>query len=183
MINNHKSTLLQQPQHIFHTQDLAMLWSISNQNTLYTTIKRYCQRKILHRIYKGLYATLPVANLDPRLLGLKAIHSYAYISCETILAQFGVINANISDITLISDQSKQFTIQQYSYRSRQLHDRFLYNPIGIEQVGTIRQASVERAVADLLYFNPQMHFDAPISWKNIQQLQAQIGYPITKRTI
>jgi len=31
---------------IFHSNDLAIAWGISNKNTLYTTIKRYVQKGI-----------------------------------------------------------------------------------------------------------------------------------------
>ena len=50
--------LLQAPTKLFHTQDLALLWGISNRNTLYTQIKRYVQKSILHPIHKGFYATV-----------------------------------------------------------------------------------------------------------------------------
>jgi hypothetical protein len=37
----------------------------------------------------------------------------------------------------------------------------------------------ERAVADLLYYNPKAYFDAPLNWKKIQRIQKKIGYPLT----
>ena len=40
---------------VFHAHDLAILWGISDKNTLYTTLKRYTDKGLLKRIYKGLY--------------------------------------------------------------------------------------------------------------------------------
>jgi hypothetical protein len=44
---------------IYHTGDLAVLWDISNKNTLHTTISRYIRKGILFPIYKAVYATIP----------------------------------------------------------------------------------------------------------------------------
>lgn len=175
-------TLLSQSQNIFHTQDLAVLWGTHNKNTLYTTIKRYSDHRILHPLQKGMYATLPPEKLRPFDVGLKALHQYGYVSCETILQQHGLMNALVSDIMLISARSQRFTIGPYSYHCRQLKDAFLFNPVGIEKHASVLQASLLRAIADMLYFNPSMHFDAPIDWSAVRVLQQQIGYPMTARS-
>lgn len=41
---------------LFHTSDLANLWQIRNKNTLHTTIKRYTQKGLFFRIYRGFYS-------------------------------------------------------------------------------------------------------------------------------
>lgn len=168
---------------LFHARDLANLWQIKNKNTLYTTLKRYLQKGLIFRIYKGLYSLKPIDEIDPMFLGTKALHTYAYISTETILAQKGIMQQQMHEITLISDISKHFSIGSHQYRSRKLQDIYLYNPIGITQKNGINMASTSRAVADMLYFNPQAYFDAgrSIDWKKVKQLQKQIGYPLTKQ--
>ena len=77
---------------IFHASDLANLWDIRNPNTLYTTLKRYVKSGLIFRIRKGMYSLIPLDELDPILLGIKTIHSYAYISTETVLFDEGIIN-------------------------------------------------------------------------------------------
>ncbi len=188
MINKHKnstspklSVLLQQKEQIFHTQDLAILWNISAKNTLYTTIKRYCQNGILFPIYKGLYSTVPFEKLDPQTLGAKALHHFAYVSCELILVQHGLLNRLVSEITFVSSKSSRFKIQEYYYRSRKLQDKFLFHPFGIFKENTVFVANKERAIADMLYFNSRMHFDASVDWKKIQEIQKIIGYPLTPK--
>lgn len=166
---------------VFHAGDLANLWQIKNPNTLHTTLKRYTQDGMLIRIQRGLYSLLPVNKIDSKLLGIKALHQYAYISTETVLAQAGIIFQSIPQITLISSVSKKFSLGDNQYYSRQLADKFLFNDAGIVLQNGIQTAIPERAVADLLYFNPKYHFDAQnlIDWKKVRAIQKQIGYPQT----
>ena len=71
MIRNKAGALLQVDRQIFGSNDLAILWNISNRNTLLKTIERYVKRNILFRIYKGLYSTVPVEKLDKYLLAVQ----------------------------------------------------------------------------------------------------------------
>ena len=167
---------------VFHTGDLANLWRISNKNTLYTTIKRYVEHNLLFRIHKGFYAIKDPKNIDPLLLGVKAMHGNVYVSTETILAEEGIIQQHIPAITLISTLSKRFSILDHEYQSRQLTDSFLYQSKGITTLASgVRKANQERAIADLLYFNSHAYFDAEklIDWKKVRSLQKEIGYPLT----
>jgi predicted transcriptional regulator of viral defense system len=166
---------------VFHTQDLANLWGISNKNTLYTTLKRYSKARLIFRVYKGLYSIKPIDKIDHYLLGVKVLHKFAYISTETILSKAGVILQDIQYITIISSESKKFSIGGINYRSRQLDDKFLFQTNGIGVKSGVNVASTERAVADLLYFQPDFYFDNPrsIDWKKVKKIQKEI-YDITK---
>lgn len=170
--------LLKQEQKLFHTQDLALLWGIENKNTLYTTIKRYVEKGILIPIHKGFYATIPLKDIDPYRLGIGYLHSYGYLSTETVLVQKGVIFQQSFVITFISIRSTTFSVGDNRYISRSLTDRFLYNGAGILFQNGIYVASVERAIADMLYLQPQFHFDneKQIDWKKVKALQTFIGY-------
>lgn len=164
---------------IFHINDLANLWLITNKNTLRVTLKRYCKDDLLHRIYRGFYAIRPIQGLNPVLLGAKAIHQFCYLTTETILYRQGLIAQNIEPLTFVSDSSSKFTIGEHRYVSRQLDKSYLYQPDGVELRDGVLQATLERAVADMLYFNPHYHFDAPMAWQKIRALQKKIGYPLT----
>lgn len=172
------NALLKSPNNLFYTKDLSLLWGVANKNTLYTTIKRYIRKGILLRIKKGFYSKVPLNEIDPIKLGMAFLHSFCYLSTETILFQKGVISQPVSFITLISDKSQKFKIKDNSYLSRQLKDRFLFNETGIEKKNGIKQASLERAVADMLYFNPSYYFDVPnlINWKKVKEIRKIIGY-------
>lgn len=166
---------------VFHTKELANLWQIKDPNTLYTAIKRYVKRGSLFPIYKGFYSIKPIEQLDPLLLGVRALHQFAYISTETILFDAGIIAQRIGAITMVSSKSKKFSIKDNHYRSRKLDNKYLFNPAGIIEKNGVKKASVGRAIADLLYFNPKAHFDADksIDWRKVKKLQKEIGYPLT----
>jgi len=173
---NKLDLLLKHPKDLLHTQDLASLWNIKNKNTLYTTIKRYVKKGFLFRIHKGFYSKVPIDKLNPVKIGMGALHSFCYLSTESVLAREGIISQSIFRITLISDQSKKFKIGDNYYLSRQMKDEFLFDETGIIKKNGIRQATIERAVADLLYYSPNYHFDAPslIDWDKVKKIKKEV---------
>lgn len=181
MLQDRIAILARQPHPVFHARDLARLWEIKKPNTLYTLLKRYTQRGVLFRIYKGLYSLYPIEKLDPLLLGIKALHGFAYISTETILVQAGIMSQVGYAYTLISASSRHFQIGPHCFKSRQLQDQYLYNPAGVIEENGILKATIERAALDLLYFNPKAYFDgrAKIDAQKFLTLQKEIGYPLT----
>ena len=170
--------LAQLCEQVFHIGDLANLWNIENKNTLYTTLKRYTSAGLLFRVYRGLYSIKPVSKIDTYLLGVKALHKFAYISTETILSNAGIILQRIQYTTVVSSESKKFSIGGVWYRSRQLDDKFLFQKKGVNIKNGVNIATTERAVADLLYFQPNFHFDNPkqIDWKEVAEIQKEMGY-------
>ena len=170
--------LLKSPQNLFHSQDLAILWGVNNRNTLYTTVQRYIKKGILIRIQKGLYSKVPLDQLNSAKIGLSFLHSFAYLSTESVLAQSGIISQSIPYITLISNRSRRFSVGNSLYISRQMKDKFLFNDTGIIEKDGIKQASLERAIADLLYYRPTYHFDAPhlIDRQKVKEIQKAIGF-------
>jgi len=152
--------LLKQNKKLFHTNDLRLLWDIENPATLRRTISRYITKGILLPIYRGFYSTVPLKEIDPLELGSAAIHDYCYVSCETVLSQGGVIFQSIAAYTFCSAKTKTIHIEDRTYKSRQLSDKYLYNSFGIIDKGNYKIASAERAMADMLYFNQRYYFDA-----------------------
>lgn len=178
--SDYVAILMRQKERVFHTQDFAVLWDISNKNNLHTTIKRYCKKGTLRRIYKGMYSTVTLNEIDPWKLGAKALHGYCYVSVETVLQKEGFINAAVRDITFISNKSKTFRIGSNFYRSRKLQERFLFNPAGITEENSVKTATPERAIADMLYFNSKANFDRSVDWEKVKKIQQAVGYPLTK---
>ena len=166
---------------VFHAGDLAVLWQIDSPNTLYVGLKRYTDAGLLFRVFKGLYSIKPVHEVDPVLLGMKAIHRYAYISTETVLVRHGVIMQAVQAITMISSISKTFKLADHHYRCRRLSNSSLYDKVGIELAAKINVASLERAVADMLHFKPGYHFDNPkaIHWDKVKKIQQHLCYVVT----
>jgi hypothetical protein len=173
------SELLQLDRKLLHTNDLAVLWGIADRHNLYMTITRYIDKGVLFPIYKGLYSTVPIASLSPLELGTAIIHRYTYLSTESVLSQAGIITQRVFDYTFVADRSRRVSVGQWSYRFRKLKEEYLYHPDGITNQGRIFIASIERAVADMLYFNSKYHFDVPesIDFEKVRSIQKEIGYP------
>ncbi len=174
--------LKQLDQKIFHTNDLAVLWGIANRHNLYMSIMRYVDGGVLHPIYKGLYAAVPVEFLNPLELGKAIIHSYTYLTTESVLSQAGIISQVVYDYTFVADKSKRVTAGPWTFRFRQLKAEALHNPAGIIDQDGLYTASVERAAADMLYFNSRYYFDLPasIDFEKVRQIQKEVGYPIVR---
>ena len=163
---------------LYHSGDLANLWQISNKNTLYTTIKRYVKRGILVPIYKGLYSTVLLNQINPLELGKAIAHSYTYLSTESVLVQNGIIFQSINVYTFIAAKPKKVTVGEMGYVYRKMRPEYLFNSAGIIENDGLLTATTERAVADLLYFNPKYFFDGydRIDWSRVDQIKKEVGY-------
>jgi predicted transcriptional regulator of viral defense system len=163
---------------VFRDTDLAVIWGIINKNTLYTIIKRYTANGVLNRIKPGIYSIVDPGTISPEIIGVKMLHTYCYVSTETILRDEGIILQNILHTTFVSSASRKFIVAGHSFISRQLKDIFLYNDAGLYEKNGVLYATVERAVADLLYFDPLYYFDneRAVDWKKVRKIQKAIGY-------
>ncbi len=172
------SLLLKDGRDLYHTQDLMVLWNVSNENTLYTSIKRYKQKGVLYPVYKGFYAVKPVEEIDSYLIGARALRRYGYLSTESVLSEDGIIMQELRQITFVSDFSKRFEVNNRSFVVRKMKDYFLNNKEGVFLKDGVWRATTERAVADLLYFNPSYHLDGAsvIDWAKVSSIQKKIGY-------
>ena len=161
---------------IFSTNDLARIWNVNDRNTLLTTLKRYSAAGLIIRLYRGLYSLKKADELDPLVLGAKAINSYCYLSGESVLAKHGVIFQQVNYYTFTGQKTKRFKVANYSYYCRQLKDDFLYNDFGVDKSGQYNVATLERAVADILYYNPNYHFDNPkmINFSEVKNIQQKV---------
>lgn len=170
--------LLQTDQRIFKTSDLALLWDIQNRNTLTKTIQRYIDRGILFRIYKGLYSTLPVEELNKYEVGCAIGGPFSYISAESILAKEGIIFQDIKKVTLFGKKKKEITVGNTTYLCRYLNDKFLLNRSGIKDSKGYSVATVQRALADLRHINPKFFVDNDLSIDEgeVINLSKEIGY-------
>lgn len=177
--NNRFATLARMGETVFRTRDAARIWNIWNSNTLDMTLSRYVARKNIYRILKGLYSLKPVDEIDPFVLGVKAIGDFAYVTGETVLFREGIINQAPMEITLVSRQSHRFKVAGKQYRSRQLKDEYLFNDTGIVNINGVYVATTARAVADTLYFNPKKYFDGPVDWKAVRDIATKVGYNIS----
>ena len=178
--NNRFALLAAMSEQVFHIDDLANIWGITNAHTLRVTLSRYVKAGMLRRIYRGLYAIKDISTIDPFLIGVKAIHASAYISCETVLFNNGIINQPSRSIMIVSGSSKTFSVGSFDYRSKKMADRYLFNDAGINIENGVRIASTERALADAYYYNPLKYIDAHdsnlVDWKKYDEIVRAVGY-------
>ncbi len=175
---NYQKKLIEQENKIFSTSDLAVLWEIENENTLWTTIQRYLKREILYSIQRGLYATIPLNGLNLFELGCAVAGAFSYVSAETVLQQEGVIVQNLDKITLFGSKHKEFEVANQKYWCRYLNPKYLLNRGGIVEKKTYSMANLNRAVVDLLQVSPGYYFDnqLTLNQKKIIQLKRKVGY-------
>ena len=170
--------ILKSKQTLFHTHDLALLWGISNRQTLRMTISRYVKKGVLKSVFKGLYSTVPIDHLDKFQLGMSLIHKFCYVSLGSIFEMNGVINQKVYSVNYVSSASKKIEFDDKLFVYRQMNSQFLFNPEGIILENGIYKASLERAVADSDYFKLNTYFDSPdlINWNRVAEIKTIIGY-------
>lgn len=181
---NKLNSLLKSGKKLFHTQNLALLWGIENRNTLRVTISRYIKRGFLIKVFRGFYSLTELKNIPKEILGSKIINRYCYLSCQTIFEWHGVINQVIYPMVFITSVSKTvFLNDDFYFIYKQLKPEFLNNHEGVENKEGYNIATLERAVADILYFNPRFYFDSPslIDWDRVRDIQKKVGYKVTER--
>ena len=154
------------------------MWEVENRNTLTTTVKRYKERDILFTLKKGLYSVVPINKLDSFELGCAMCGPFSYVSTETVLVNKGIIVQGLSAITLVGQKKMDFTIGDNRFVCRYLNPKFLVNRAGISDNLRYSVATKERAVADMLFFNPKYYFDNNLVTQkmNINKLKKEVGY-------
>lgn len=175
---DYQKKLIEQEKKIFTTSDLAVLWEMENENSLWTTVQRYLKRGILHAIQRGLYATIPLSKLNPFELGCAVSGPSSYVSAETILQKEGVIVQSLNKVTLFGSKQKEFEVAGKKYWCRYLNSTYLLNREGVVEKKIYSLASLERAVVDLLHINPSYYIDNQLALdqKKIVQLKRKVGY-------
>lgn len=170
--------MLEQRRNIFTTSDLAVLWGITNKNTLHTTLSRYEARGILKRISKGVYSKKKPTDLHPYELGCSLAGPFSYVSAESVLQEAGIIMQQINKVTLFGQAAKEFELFGTFYLCRYLNIKFLLNRQGISATDHYAKASISRAVADLLHLNPQYYFDNPAGFNQVEveHLMSELDY-------
>lgn len=165
---------------VFRVSDLAKIWQLENRASLLITLKRYVDQGLIYRLHRGLYSVKKIEELDSVLLGFKIFNNYCYLSGETVLAKHGAIFQKINYLTFIGGGSKRISVGPYNYYFRKLKKDYLYNDFGVNKNNEVSEASLERAVADILYFNPNYHFDnlEAINWDRVREIQKIVYHKI-----
>lgn len=149
--------LLTSSQALFTTQDLSVIWQVSDKVSLYSSIQYYIRAGKLRRVHKGIY-TLAQKEYDSLELAQKLVRP-SYISFHTALAIHGINFQLYTTTHSIALKSKQLTVDQEKFAYHQLKDRVFYDSLGLEDKTTYFIAGPERAICDSLYLTPGLSFD------------------------
>ncbi len=170
--------LLSTNQRIFHLEDLRLLLGVRKPETLRKRVYRYIKNGDLFSIQRGLYSIVLPEKLSPEEVGVFLCHDYCYLSLQTILDRTGVINGRSQYFTFISNRPRRLSWNNFNYIYRQLKPEFLHNDFGVNLTGGVYTATTERAVADMIYFNPVFHFDNlnVVNMDVVKKIQREVGY-------
>ena len=157
---NTEVKLLKSGQTVFSTQDLAILWAISDTNYLKTKIYRLTNSGTLKRIRRGIYALDKDYN---RFELANKLVSPSYVSLQTVLAQKGVLFQYDSTIYSIAGRSIQASIREQTFVYKKIKDDIMLVRQGTEVENGVTMATLERAILDMLYLEKDCYFDNPNS--------------------
>lgn len=141
---------------IFTTEDLAVIWQISNRRRLIELIKYYLREKRLTSIHKGIYAYGD--GYTPLDVAQKLV-PLSYISLYTTSQMHGLTFQFYETIYLISQKSKKYTIKNQNYVYHRVKESIFYNQLGLVNNGRYIIADKERTITDCLYVYPNFAFD------------------------
>lgn len=141
---------------IFTTDDLMVLWDVTNRRDVIESIKDYIRRERMYSIKRGIYSL--DKDYDVNELAQKLL-SPSYISYYSALAIHGIIFQKYSEIHCFALYSKDFNINDQKFIYHKINEDVLSIQEGIISEGKYTIASAERAICDSLYLNKTIAFD------------------------
>jgi len=161
--------LYQSPKAVLTSKDLALIWKINNEQSLYAKTAYYANNKTLTRLTRGVFAKN--MNFNPKELAT-SIYAPSYISFETVLREAGVIFQYYETIFVASKWPKTTKIDKYTITFRKLKDAVLFNSTGVISKDNYSVATTERAFLDMIYLFPNYYFDnlKSINWERCDEI-------------
>ncbi|MDD3940505.1 MAG: hypothetical protein PHQ01_02940 [Candidatus Pacebacteria bacterium] len=161
--------LYQSPKTILTSKDLALIWQINNEESLYSKTAYYVRQKALIRLTRGVFAK----NKDFNTKELAtSIYAPSYVSFETVLREAGVIFQHYDTIFVAGPYALTKKIDKSTFTFRKLKDEVLFNPTGVISKDNYSIATTERAFLDMIYLFPNYYFDnlKSINWEKCAEI-------------
>lgn len=166
--------LLASNQTVFTTQNLAVLWNISEVEKLWEVTKYYTRAGKIRRLKRGIYVLLdPNKPYAPFDLAQKII-PISYISLSTALSFYGIRFQYDTHIYAMAAKSKTYHVDGHTIEYHQIKESILLHPLGLVQKEQYVIASLERAICDSLYLYPNAGFD------NLHDVNTGLLYSIAR---
>lgn len=157
------------PKTILSNKDLALIWGITDEQSLYAKTAYYVKQGALIRLTRGVLAKNK--DYNPKELAT-SIYTPSYISFETVLREAGVIFQHYEAIFVATKWTKTMTVDKSTITFRKLKDPVLFNSTGIISKDNYSIATPERAFLDMIYLFPNYYFDnlKSINWEKCDEL-------------
>lgn len=161
--------LYQSSKTILSNKDLALIWEINDEQSLYAKTAYYVKQGALIRLTRGVFAK--IKNFNPKELAT-SIYAPSYISFETALREAGVIFQHYEQIFVATKWTKNVTVDKYAFTFRKLKNSVLFNSAGVVNKDNYSIATPERAFLDMIYLFPNFYFDnlKSIDWEKCERL-------------
>lgn len=161
--------LYQSSKTVLSNKDLALIWEINKEESLYAKTAYYVKQGVLVRLTRGVFAKNK--DFNPKELAT-SIYVPSYVSFETVLREAGVIFQYYDTIFVASKWPKTITVDKYTFTFRKLKDSVLFNSIGTVSEDNYSMATPERAFLDMIYLFPNYYFDnlKSINWEKCNEL-------------
>lgn len=137
-------------------QDLAVLWGVSDEVSLYSNISYYVKTGRLLKVHKGVYVLGEYTSFE---LGQKLLPP-SYISFYTALAAHGIIFQLYEEKHYMALVSKRIKVNNETFVYHKLKAEIFFDQTGIVNEGNYLIAGPERAICDSLYLVPGLAFDS-----------------------
>jgi predicted transcriptional regulator of viral defense system len=170
--------LLKTKRNLVNLDDLSSIWGQSKRSDTVQSARDYARAGKLHRIYRGVYAIDP-DDIDVFVFANKA-HTPSYVTGETILAKHGLTFQASNVVHSASTRSKLIKLKDACFLYHMIKEDVFYHPLGVIHDGGISEASLERAITDLLYYSRgEYDLDAldhsKIDWPTLKRIAAIYG--------
>lgn len=168
MQHNNSSSIWKDARTVFTTKQLALLFGETNTTAVAKRMYYFVHDGQLLSLQRGVYAK-PGYNAEELACVLQVP---CYLSLEYVLQQAGVVFQYDSTLTAVSHRNRLFEVDGHTIQYRQMRGELMADMRGIVNKGNINIATPERAFLDVLYLNPQYHFDNlhPLNRSLINQL-------------
>jgi len=140
---------------VFTTEDLAVIWNISDHQKLIERIKYYLRKKRLVHIHRGVYAYGEYTPLDVA----QKLVPLSYMSLYTTSQMHGLTFQHYQAIYCMSLNSRTYELKAQKYIYHRVKEEIFYSDQGLVNQGRYIIAGKERTICDLLYVFPGFAFD------------------------
>lgn len=140
---------------VFTTDDLAIIWQISDRSKLLERVKYYLRQDKLVRLHKGVYAYGEYTPFE----AAQKLNPLSYLSLYTTSQMHGLTFQYYRTIFSISLRNRKYEIEGQKFEYHKVKEEIFYSQIGLVRSDGYTMANRERTICDMLYIYPRFAFD------------------------